>query len=188
MSWTRIAAMLSAVAIVASATVAMATDQEYGRSGPYVAGGGAYAFENFDVSGVKFDDSWGYFVKGGYRFNRWFSLELDWEQYLGFDDNAGSGNSDIWMLGVNAKFFPFHGIIQPYALVGGNYCKVNLSNSVEDNGGDGGSGLGVRFAGGVDVYVTRNWAFSVDAGYLLPTSSSDFGSVPITFGVMYRFY
>jgi hypothetical protein len=188
MSWTRVAAMFSAVAIVASATVAMATDQDYGRSGPYVAGGGAYGFENFDVNGVNFDDSWGYFLKGGYRFNQWFSLELNWEQYLDFQDHPDHKDSDIWAIGVNAKVFPFHGIIQPYFLVGGSYYKLNLSNSVEAAGEDGGSGFGVRFAGGLDVYVTRNWAFSVDAGYLLPTSSSDFGIIPITFGVMYRFY
>ncbi|HXC53215.1 MAG TPA: porin family protein [Candidatus Limnocylindrales bacterium] len=190
MSWTRIAALLSAVALVASATTARAADQEYGRSGPFVGAGGAYAFENFDVSGVKFDDSWGYYVKGGYRFNEWFALELDWEHYLAFDDNAGSGDTNIWMIGLNGKFYPFHGIVQPYALFGADYAKVDPSNAARDNGGDkGDSNVAFRFAGGLEVYATRNWAFSADVGYFLPTGkSSDYGIVPITFGVLYRFY
>jgi len=169
--------------------MAPAADQDYGRSGPFLAGGGVYAFENFDVSGLgSVDDSWGYFVKGGYHFNEWFALELDFEQYLGFDD--GNGKTKTWLIGVNGKFYPFHGIVQPYGLVGADYAKVNPSDGAEEHGGDkGDSNIAFRFAGGLEVYVTRNWAFSADVGYFLPTGkSSDYGVVPITFGALYRFY
>lgn len=189
MSWTRLAAAFSAAMIVATTTSALAADQEYGRSGPYVGGGGLYAFENFSgsASSAEPDDSWGYYLRGGYRFNEWFALEADFEHYLGFDEGGGGGgDTQIWIIGINGKFYPFHGIIQPYLAVGGGYTGVDPSAST---GQDDDEGAGFRFTGGLDVYVTRNWAFSADAGYYLPVGGiSDFGAIPITFGVMYRFY
>jgi hypothetical protein len=177
----------SVFAVVASATVASAVDRDHGRSGPFLGGGGVYAFENFDAD-VSVDDSWGYYVRGGYRFNPWFALELNFEQYLGFDEKGGGGggDTDIWLGGVNGKFFPFHGIIQPYALFGAYYTDVNPSAST---GEEDDEGVSFRFAGGVDVYITRNWAITADAGYFLPIGGiSDFAAIPIRFGVMYRFY
>src|SRR4051794_9226674 len=115
MLWTRFAATLSAAALVGFATCAIAADEEYGRSGPFLALGASYAFQEFHGKASKIsdpDDSWGYAIKGGYRFNEWFALELDWEHLVKFKDSAG--DSELWDLGVNGKFYPFHGIIQPY--------------------------------------------------------------------------
>jgi hypothetical protein len=189
MSRTKVAAILSAIAIVASATFASAADHDYARSGPFLGAGGVYAFENFSGSAADAnpDGSGGYFLKGGYRFNEWFALEIAFEQYLGFSEGGGGGgDTDLWLIGLNGKFYPFHGIIQPYLLAGAGYTQVNPSASTGESDEDGAE---FRFGGGVEVYVTRNWAFSADVGYYLPVGApSNFGAVPLTFGVLYRFY
>ena len=150
MSRTRFAATLSAAFIVASATCALAVDHDYGRSGPYLSAGGMYAFENFDGDATAHgdpDDSWGYYLQGGYRFNEWFAIDADWEHFLAFDDpSIGSDHTSIWSIGADAKFYPFHGIVQPYVLVGGAYANVDASTSQ----GDSGSGAAFRFGGGRD--------------------------------------
>ncbi|MBI5504358.1 MAG: outer membrane beta-barrel protein, partial [Deltaproteobacteria bacterium] len=86
MSLQRVAAVISAVVLAGWAVTASAGG-EYGRSGPYVGAGGVYAIENIDApAGISsVDDSWGYNIKGGYRFNQIFALEAKWEQWLGFD-------------------------------------------------------------------------------------------------------
>jgi hypothetical protein len=188
MSWTRFASLIPAVALVAVATTSHALDRDYGRSGPYLNAGGTYAFEDFsgNASDANPDDSWGYFLRGGYRFNEYFALELNIDHFIGFDEGGGGGDTEIFLVGANGKFYPFHGIFQPYVLVGGGWTKVDPSASTGEDEGDGAA---IRFAGGVEVYVTRNWAFTADAGYYLPVGGiSNFGAVPVTFGVMYRFY
>lgn len=186
MSWTRFAATVSAALLAGWATCASATDDQYGRSGPYLGAGGLYAFENF--SGAEGspspDGAWGYELKGGYRFNEYFALEAAWEQYIGFDDSTG--DTDIWMAGVNAKFFPLYGMIQPFVLAGAGWAGVddNRAATTRDT-----NGLGFRFGGGLDLYLTRNWALTAEVGYILQISGrSDYGVIPLSFGVLYRFY
>jgi len=186
MSWTRLAATVSAAVLVGWATCAMALDDEYGRSGPYLGAGGLYAFEDFSgsPSATTPDGSWGYDLKGGYRFNEYFALEVGWQHMVSFDDPAG--DTELWMVAANGKVYPFYGIIQPYALFGLGFCGVDDSRAASSRDT---TGFGMRFGGGLDVYITRNWAVSVEAGYFLPTGGrSNYGAVPITFGILYRFY
>jgi hypothetical protein len=185
MSWTRVAAAVSAAVLAGWAAVASAQD-EFGRSGPYIGAGGVYAWENFSgsASATTPDDSWGYDIKGGYRFNPWFALEANWQQYVGFDDPAG--DTDIWMAALNFKLFPLHGRIQPFASVGPGWSATNDDRAASSRDSNG---FAVRFDGGLDVYLARNWAFTMAAGYVLQTSGrSDYGVVPLSFGVIYRFY
>ena len=91
-----------------------------------------------------------------------------------------------WIAAINGKFFPLHGMFQPYLLVGGGYGSVKdeRASSPRDT-----AGASFQFAGGIDVYVHRNIALFAQAGYLLHTGNrSDYGSIPITFGVTYRFF
>lgn len=187
MSWTRFAATMTGAVLAGWTTCAMAADQEFGRSGPYLAGGGLYAFESFDgdATATNPDDSWGYDVKGGYRFNEYFAIEANWQHMVGFDD-GDRGDVELWMIGANAKFFPLQGIFQPYALAGMGWSSVDDSRAESHTDS---TGMGFLFGGGLDVYVTRNWAFYFQASYLLQTGGRDeYDAVPLTFGVLYRFY
>jgi opacity protein-like surface antigen len=182
MSWTRFTVTLSAALLAGWTSCAHATDDEFGRSGPYLRGGGVYAFENFSGAAASPSGSWGYELAGGYRFNEYFALEVEWEQLLGFDDAAG--DADFWMLGASGKFFPFHGIIQPFLLAGAGWASIDDNAAPRDS-----TGIGFRFGAGFDIYISRNWAFNVEAGYLLPIGSlGDYHSIPLSLGVTYRFY
>ena len=191
MSRKRFAATLLTAALTGLATTSSAVDTEFGRSGPYLGGGGVYAFENFDINSYSPDDSWGYEVKGGYRFNEWFALEADWNHLLGFDDSQG--DTEQFLASVNGKFFPFHGFIQPYALFGVGYSSIsddhvpNVCGSAHNGPCDDETGVGFLFAAGLDVYVHRNFGFYGQAGYLLP-NNSDYGAIPVNFGIFYRFF
>ncbi|HEY2774267.1 MAG TPA: porin family protein [Candidatus Binatia bacterium] len=186
MSWKLVSSALTAVFVLAFVTPSTAADELYGRSGPYVAGGGTYAFQEFSGSASKHDspdNAWGYQIKGGYRFNEWFALEIDWSHLPKFGDSTG--DTEVLQLDADAKFYPFHGIVQPYLLAGAGWNSVNDKRA----GGDDTNGAGFRFGGGLDFYITRNWGLYTEADYLLGTGSrSNYGSVPLSFGVLYRFY
>lgn len=184
MSWTRFASTVSAAVLAGWATCATAADDEYGRSGPFLGGSALYVFENFgDSAKASPDGSWGYDLKAGYRFNEYFALDLNWEQYLGFDDSTG--DTDIWMVSLGGKFYPFHGIVQPFLGIAMGFASAedNRAPSEDD------TGLGFRFDGGLDIYISRNWALTTSVGYFLPTNGiSNYDAIPLRFGVMYRFY
>lgn len=183
MSWTRLAATVSAALLAGWATCASAADDEYGRSGPYLGASGVYAFEDFSGNAAPSPTgSWGYSLNGGYRFNEYFALELDWDHLLGFDDSTG--DADMWLIGLNAKVFPFHGIIQPFVLAGAGFAGVNDNSAPEDS-----ENAGFRFGGGLEVYLARNWAITAQVDYILLIGSlSDYAAIPVSLGVEYRFY
>ena len=197
MSWTRVAATVSAAVLAGWAVCASAADDEYGRSGPYFGVGATYAFENFsgDANDRSVDDSWGYNIRGGYRFNEYFALEIDWDHFVGFDGDGFEGfggDADIWMIGASGKLYPFSGIIQPYLSAGAGWCGIDDSRALDANHMDGydNTGFAARFAAGLDVYVGRNWALFAEAGYFLPTGGrvGEYDAIPISFGVFYRFF
>jgi len=181
MSWTRFAAAVSAAVLAGWAASASAADEEFGRSGPYLGVGAVYAFEEFSGSAKSADGSWGYRLAGGYRFNEYFALEINGEQYVSFD--VSGGDVDIALATLSAKFFPLHGIVQPYLATGAGWSWVD-----DDRGGSP-NDFAARFAGGIDFYVARNWALFAEVAYFLPTSSSShYDAVPLSFGVIYRFF
>lgn len=187
MAWTRIAATVTGLVLCGWTASSIAADDEYGRSGPYVGASGLYAFESFDGSAGSTtpDDSWGYDLTGGYRFNEYFALQINWQHMIEFADSTG--DTELWLISADAKFFPLHGIVQPYALMGAGYSSVDDSRAASPPRNTAGAGF--RFAGGLDFYITRNWALMFEAGYVLNTSGrSDYGAIPLTFGVIYRFY
>lgn len=186
MSWKRFATTVSAVAVLGWTGTASAVDDDFGRQGPYIAGGAAYAFEQFDgdAGNSAPDDGWGYHLAGGFRFNEWFALEVSWEHFPSFDDSAG--DVEIWMAGLNGKLYPIHGFIQPYLLAGAGWSGVDDNRAAS---GERSSGLAARFAGGVEVYATRNFGGFFEASYYLPTGDrSDYDLVPLSFGIFWRFF
>lgn len=182
MSFKRFAAVCTAAVLAGWAATAVAADQEYGRSGPYLGAGGTYGFENFDgVPGAG--GGWGYNLKGGYRFNQFFAIEAEFEQLLGMESNLG--DIDSWVLTAAGKAFALDGPIQPFALAGIGWAGVDQSGA----GGVDDDGLGFRFGAGVDFYATRNIAITAEVGYILGTGDvGDFNLVPVSLGVLYRFY
>lgn len=183
MSWTRIAATVSAALLAGWTSCAQAADHDYGRSGPYVGASGVYAFENFSGNAAPSPTgSWGYSLNAGYRFNEYFAMEVDWDHLLGFDDSTG--DASMWLIGVNGKLFPFHGIIQPFLLAGAGFAGVNDNSAPKDS-----TAAGFRFGGGLEIYVARNWAITAEVDYILLTGGlNDYGAVPVSLGFEYRFY
>lgn len=180
-----LACTVAAMAILAaSSSRAMAQDDlELGRSGPYVGIGGTYALQEFSGNKPSPDAAWGYNLKGGYRFNRWFALQVDWTHLPTF--KASSGDIESWAADVGGKFLPFDGIVQPFAAVGIGWHSADDNRFPKTSE----TGLGFRFAGGVDVYVSRNFAITAEVAYLMATGGvSSYDSLPLSLGVMYRFY
>ncbi len=187
MSWKRLVATLSAAAVLGWSGTASAVDEEFGRSGPYVAAGASYAFEAFsgNASDPAPDDAWGYHLAAGYRFNEYFAIEATGEHFPSFDDSTG--DVEIWMAALNGKLYPFHYFVQPYLAAGAGWSGVNDTRRPSND--DNNSGFAARFAGGVEVYLTRNWGGFVEASYYLPTGdSSNYDMVPLSFGVFFRFF
>lgn len=183
MSFKRFAAMWCALAVLGSGSVASAAG-EFGRSGPYLGAGGLYAIENFDESApiTDVENSWGYNLRGGYRFNEFFALELNWDHMLAFDIDPGTGDADFWVISASGKGYLTDGPIQPFLGAGLGYGSASAGTADE-------TALAVRAAGGIDFYFSRNWAVTAEAGYIVGTGSlSDFDAVPLSVGVLYRFY
>ncbi|HYC57473.1 MAG TPA: porin family protein [Candidatus Binatia bacterium] len=181
----RFAAGLTALFVAGWASTASA-QEEQGRSGPYIGAGGTYAIESIDSNALgDYDNSWGYDIKAGYRFNPYFALEAEWQHFVGFD---GPGEPDLWMIGVNGKGFILPGPVQPYVLVGIGYTGSDTPQPTPpDNKST--EAWGARFGGGVDFYLSRNFVIYAEAGYVLPFGELDhLGAIPITLGIQWRFF
>lgn len=201
MSLQRIAAGLSA-AVLAGWAVTASADGEYGRSGPYVGAGAVYAFENIEEPGAPFfvddvDNSWGYNLKGGYRFNKYFALEAQWEHWVGFEyspalavDLPDDAEFAGWLLSANAKAFFSDGPFQPYVLVGLGWMGGEDDARIDSSGDSlDDTDFGVRFGAGMDFYLSRNWGINAEAGYAMGVDTlNDYQLIPISVGVFYRFY
>ena len=186
MSWKKFATTVSATALLAWAGTASALDDEFGRSGPYIAAGPSYAFEQFDgdAGDPSPDDAWGYHLAGGFRFNEWFALEVTFEHFPEFDDSTGQ--VEMWMIGANGKFYPLHGFIQPYLLAGAGWSAIDDARAGSETDSDG---IAARFAAGLEVYITRNIGGFLEASYYLPTGGrDDYDAIPLSFGLFYRFF
>jgi opacity protein-like surface antigen len=104
-------------------------------------------------------------------------------------------------------YLPF-GRFQPYAMVGlgGMWTRVRTTNAVLlacspgvnpygyafCNGSyanlDSNGGFVMQFGGGLDVYVTEDWALTVDGSYVMPFGDiSDFRYVKLGWGVRFNF-
>jgi hypothetical protein len=102
---------------------------------------------------------------------------------------------DVWALTLDGKLYPLAGLeqklpalarrFQPFATVGFGYLEVDVPSGVDSDDWD----FVARFGGGLDVYVTRNIAISVDATYVLPVTEDleDLDYLSVGWGVLFRF-
>jgi hypothetical protein len=188
MSWKRFATTISVVVVLGWSGTASALDDEYGRSGPYIGAGVGYAFQQFDgaAGSPSPDDAWGYHLAGGFRFNEYFALEVSWEHFPEFQNS--SGDVEVWMAAVNGKFYPLYGRVQPYLAAGAGWSGVDDARASTPVPRET-MAFAARFAGGLEVYITRNLGGFVEASYFLPTGDlSDFDMVPLSFGMFWRFF
>jgi hypothetical protein len=186
MSWKRFASTISAAVILGAGAPAVAADEEFGRSGPFVGAGAAVSFENFGGSAGNNspDEAWGYQLKAGYRFNEYFALEADGEHFPSF--NSSTGDVEIWDATLNGKLYPLHGFIQPYLSAGAGWSGINDDRAASN---EDSQGFAARFAGGVDVYFHRNFGAFAEVAYFLPTGArADYDMIPLSFGIFYRFF
>jgi opacity protein-like surface antigen len=173
------------------ASAAAAAD-DFDRKGLYFQGGGTGAFEEFESSStrdINSDSTVGFNARGGYRFHRNFSTELEFEWLDEFDgrltDSLGNTSDlsiDAWLITANAKMYIFPKRIQPFAELG-----IGLLDADGwDNDGEQQSFV-MRAGGGIDIYATRNLAFTMDATYVMPTADlDDMPFVSLSWGILFR--
>jgi hypothetical protein len=139
----------------------------------------------------ELDESLGLHARVGCR-GEWAGGEVHFEWLEGFDaEGPGSNKLDAWTMTVDGKLYPL-GILdkqlpplakrfQPFATVGFGY--IDFDGYIDDWDFVG------RFGGGLDVHLTRHFALSVDASYVMPVTDEleDLDYVSVGWGFLYRF-
>lgn len=140
-------------------------------------------------------------VAAGYRLNsrvaiegefEWAKADVDFDIKLeapGFEDFTDSskvGEYSYWLLSANAKLFILTGLIQPFALVGVGVTTQEVDFDGASKEKD--TGVGFRFGGGADIYVTQNAAITADFTYVLTEGDvEDNDLMSLNVGVLWRF-
>lgn len=171
---TRIWAPLLALVVLASAPVPAAAIEpepepeiDWSRSGWYASARGVYGFEKFKrKSGSTADNDWGVRIAGGYRWNRWFGVETEFEFMNGFRLEGGALDDidvDVFFLNLDFKAYPLGGMLgrfQPFLGVGPGWMWTRRTGPGIRSDEDG--GFAARFGGGFDVFLTENLALTYD--------------------------
>lgn len=196
------AAVLAAALLVANATVALAADEApaetpaFGGSAPYVAVGGTYGIQNAGGISGGLSDSGGYDLRAGYKFDKLFAVEVEWQAFGNFDRNGVdpiTGNDEpsleARMLSLNGRVSPLTGRFQPYGLLGAGWFNVQAD---QVSAYSHQSSFGMRFGLGLAAYLTERIGVQVEAAYLLPLTGSlgggdSFDIIPITASLFFRF-
>jgi opacity protein-like surface antigen len=165
-----------------------APEDDFSREGLYLGVYGVYALEAYrDTGGYDFDNTGAGNLRIGYRGNRWFALEAEFEWVQKFEADSPSAHARTIIGGVNAKVYPLTGRFQPYGLVGVNGMNVRVEyrpSGLDVNGTD----WAFRFGGGLEVYATRNIAIGLEGTYVWGVGDVwelDYGTVGG--GILYRF-
>jgi opacity protein-like surface antigen len=200
---------------VEPAPAVAAVQPEKDRSGPFLGLGISYFIEEFPKIGqtnlgrdyrTDFDDSWGFNLRGGYRFNDYLAAEGVMEYADGYSSKvslppAGLGvdsetiDDSRWSIdfALNAKAILPLGRFEPYVSGGIGFLYMNELKIEElEIPGEGRSKLSQsddpvvfmgRVAAGVDFAINDTFGLFAEAAYLMPTSSqSDFNAIAVNFG------
>ena len=182
--------LLAFALVVLAATPAWSqSSKEYAREGFAVGAGASFALEDFDDDGINFDDAGAADALVSYRFHPNFGVEARFEQTFNFDGNSGPNNFDvdIWTLTANAQYFILTGQFQPYVGLGFGVGEASVDvDTPFGSGSDSVTDPLVRFAAGLDSYVTPNFVVAVEAAYNLGINDlGDFNYM--TFGAQFKF-
>jgi hypothetical protein len=162
--------------------------KEYYREGGYAAVGVAQGFENFDTGGTGLsagDSDPGFALRGGYRFQKEFAVELSIENLTGFELEAGNNSVDLdfWHYVVQGKYYFMTERFQPYALVG----LGQSTGDVDSLGIDGDGGL-IRLGVGTDFYINKDVGLFAEIHYNRLTGDlKDLDHTTALLGVIVRF-
>jgi hypothetical protein len=147
--------------------------QKRERTGPYFGAAFFYAAEHFDDRIIAKSSTGAAFV--GYRFDPALSVEVRHEGFNGFDPQGrtGRGRLDGSALTVSAKAYPFRGDVQPFwgAGVGAIFVKQKLVDVEGSHFREAESDVVLRFAGGLDLWLTDSLVINLEAGYLAPVDN-----------------
>lgn len=150
--------------------------KRYARTGFLVGVAAAYVLEDFDT-GLDVDNSRSASATIGYRVHRYVSIELRGEYLDDFDvrasdadDGAFDADLDGYFFVVGPKFYPLAGSIQPFIGFGLGAMRAEIDGIGRDGTAinDAATEAVVRFAGGVDVFVSENLVLNLEAAYASP--------------------
>ena len=172
---------------------------DFGRPGIYAGAGVTVGFENFDSpfwtnDYPGFDDyetPVGFDLWAGYRLIPNLALEVELGYLGGFDLKGTHLKLDALTLMGNVKAYVLTGRFQPFAVAGVGMLNWRGTDSTAPSYNEGNvskADLAARFGGGIDVYLTENFALELKASYLLSTrelKDSDF--FDLTVGAQIRF-
>lgn len=164
--------------------------QDFGREGLYIGGSGVYAIEAWrgNPEDNNVENTAGLNGYLGYRVNEFASLEIHIEWVNNFlNDNPGQLGGVT--SSVRTKVYATQSRLQPYATVGAGILAttINKSNNIEGIN-KAQSDWAFRFGGGIDFYLTENWALNAEATYLWTVGDVkqlDYSSIGL--GILYRF-
>lgn len=184
--------MLAGLALALSASSALAED-EFNRPGAYVGLGANYAVSGFQgvAREADFGNSWGFNVRGGYRFTEFCAAEGLYE-YLddfGAGGKFASASVQTNTFTVNGKLLLPLGRFQPYLSGGVGFLNANGELKVAGvRASDSGTNFAGRVGGGIDVFATENISVYVDAGYVMPVDTvEDLYHFNLGWGARYNF-
>jgi opacity protein-like surface antigen len=206
MSLRTVATALALALCCTSVAHAQDDDEEsgpnFGRPGPYVAGGFNVNFvagwdsvqDLADAQDLDYsiDPSYGFTAGVGYRLSPRVAVEGQVD--YGFDadvkvDGNKSGEIKTWVTTLDFKGYLLTGRFQPFAVMGLGAGFANGAAVVGSGvAGIDETGFVMRFGGGLDSYITENIAIFVDGSWVLSTGRlSDVDLATVGAGVMYRF-
>ena len=171
-----------ALALAAAAAVAAQaqTDEDYSSVGPYVGAGGVYSVQMFDGN-VNADNSSGFNVRTGFRLHPNFAMEALYEYYAKWDTKPGDISG--WSVSANLKGYLMTGRWQPYAVLGLGYLSMESDPGSHEEGD-----FMMRFGGGFEFNLTKNWQIGPEVAYVLPFGDLDnFDFLTVSGGVRYSF-
>jgi hypothetical protein len=156
----------------------------FSRTGPYVGASLVGAASNFDnVKGIEdldeVDYTAGLGFRAGYRFLDRFAVEIAYQGTREWNDY----DVRLWNLGIQGKFYPFTGSLQPYGYIAGGLMDASVAEiDLEKSGGFGRLGLGL------EMYLLPILPIIVEAEYTKGTGGVDkFDYYSGHVGVLFRF-
>ena len=181
---------------------AVAEEARPDRRGAVVGVHFVYAVEDFDFShsgGLSADDTPGFEVLGGYRFNRYIDVTGVF-QYLsefGIDAHGDGTVANAWGFSFmpTTRVYPFADLLPPWVEPFGLFGMGTIFVEADEGGiTDSDATYAFRFAAGADFYVLPTLVVEVGGGYVVATNDLDYvgfsvtpNYAPIVAGVEYRF-
>lgn len=161
------------------------------RTGAYFGAAFFYAAENFDDR-VIVKSSTGGAAFVGYRLAPVVAVEVRYEGFDGFDlkGTSGRGEIDGSVVTFGAKAYPFKGPIQPFLGfgLGAAFFKQKLVFNDGSRSRENENDLALRFAAGLDLWLTKNLVLNAEAAYLSPADDlSNLEATLLSTGLTFRF-